>query len=58
MDTSLEVAVAGEHGSGDDIRVDDGVLDLLGDLAGVADAGHAPVPCGGETELVKILLHS
>ena len=58
MHSAFEVPGAGENGSGDKVVVDDGVLDLGWDLAGVADASHATVSSDGEAESVEGILNS
>ena len=64
MHAALEVAVAGEHGDGDELVVLDRVGDRLVERAGVADAGRAAVAdeleaerveVGGQAGLVEIL---
>ena len=58
IDAALEVAVAGEHRGDDEILVVDGVGDLLGQRAGVADAGGAAVADEVEAERVEIVLQA
>jgi hypothetical protein len=58
MDSSFEVSVSREDGRGDHIVVDNGVLDLVGDISRVTNAGHATVTSGGETEVLKVRLDS
>ncbi len=43
VDARLEVAVARKHRGADEVVLDDGLLDGLGERAGVADAGGAAV---------------
>jgi len=58
VDTTLEVTVSGENSAGNQIVVDDTVLNLVGNLTRVADAGHATVASGLEAECIKSLLYS
>ena len=58
MHARLEIAVAGQHGRGDQIVLDDGVLDRRGQRAGIADAGRAAVADEVEAELVEIRLQA
>ena len=53
MDSALEVTISGEHGGGDKIVVDDGILDFRGNLARVTDAGHAAVASNCEAEGIE-----
>ena len=54
MDAGLEVAVAGEHGAGDEVAGDDRLRDLLGQRARVSDARRAAVADGVESERLEI----
>ncbi len=54
-DAAFEVAIAGEHGDGDQAVVFDGLRDVGGQRAGVADAGGAAVADDLEAELVEVL---
>ena len=54
MYAGLEVAVAGQHRTGDQIAVEDLFLDGLGQRAGVANAGGAAVADHIEADLFQI----
>jgi hypothetical protein len=58
MDSALEVSVSGKDGGGDHIVVDNGVLDLVGDISRVSNAGHTSVTSGGETKIFEVGLDS
>ena len=58
IDAALEVAVAGEHGGGDEVVVVDRFGDLRRQRAGVADAGGAAEADEVEAELVEIVLQA
>ena len=58
VDTALEVTVARENSTSNEIVVDDAVLDLVRDLTGVTDASHAAVAGGSETKLIERLLEA
>ena len=58
VDAAFEVAVARDHGGGDGAVVVDGLGDLFGQRAGVADAGGAAVTDEVEAELVELLLQA
>ena len=55
VDAAFEVAIAAEHADGDEAVGFDGVGDVGGQRAGVADAGGAAVADGVEAELVEVL---
>ena len=55
VDPALEVAVAGEHGADGEVLLGDRRRDLLGQRAGVADAGGAAVADQVELERVEVL---
>ena len=54
VDAALEVAVAGEHADGDQAVLFDGLRDVGGQRAGVADAGGAAVADDVEAELFEV----
>lgn len=58
MDSAFEVPVSGQNGGGNQVVVDDGVLDLIRDLTGVTDTGHASVTSNVETERIKGVLNT
>eukprot|EP00732_Lithocolla_globosa_P001971 Lithocolla_globosa_v1_NODE_1144_length_2839_cov_59.750449.p2 type:complete len:277 gc:universal NODE_1144_length_2839_cov_59.750449:825-1655(+) len=58
VDTALEVAVTRKHGGRHQIGALNGGRDGLGERTGVADACHAPVPSGCESQLVEVGLES
>ena len=51
MNSALEVSVSGKDGGSNHIVVDDGVLDLVGDISRVSNAGHATISSGRETKV-------
>ena len=53
-DAAFEVAIAAEDGDGDEAVVFDGLRDVGGQRAGVADAGGAAVADDLEAELVEV----
>jgi hypothetical protein len=53
MDPRFEVAVAREHGSADEIVLNDGALDIFVEGTGVADAGGAAIGGYRETQLFQ-----
>ena len=55
---AFEIAIAREHRGGDDPVVVDRLGDLVGERAGIADAGRAAEADEIETELVEILLQA
>jgi len=55
MDTTLEVSVSGEDCTSDHVAIDDSVLDAIGDISRVSNAGHATIASSGEAELVEVL---
>ena len=57
-DAAFEVAVAGQHGGGDDAVLVDGGGDLRRQRAGVADAGGAAEADEIEAELVEVGLQA
>ncbi len=58
IDASLEIAVAGEHGSDGKPILVDGVGDLLGQRSRIADAGGAAIADEIEPEPVQVLLQA
>mmetsp|Transcript_6420 Transcript_6420/g.7198 ORF Transcript_6420/g.7198 Transcript_6420/m.7198 type:complete len:932 (-) Transcript_6420:12-2807(-) len=58
VDAGLEVAVAREHGGGDDVVVRDRLGNLGGDIARVSNARHAPVAGRLEAQRVQLLLQA
>ena len=58
MHARLEIAVAGKHRRGDQIVLDNRVLDGRMQRAGIADAGRAAVADEVEAELVEIRLQA
>ena len=58
MDTSFEVTVTGEDGSGDELVFNDSLREFRGDITSVTDAGHATITSGVETEVIKGLLET
>ena len=58
VDPALEVAVAREHRADDEVVFVDRLRDLLGQRAGVADAGRAAVADQVEAELVEVLVEA
>ena len=58
MDARFEVAVAGKHGSRDEIVPGDGFFHRLRQRTRIADAGGAAVADDLETELVEVGLES
>ena len=54
MHAALEIAVAGQHGDGDQLVVLDGFGDGVVERAGIADAGGAAVADRIEAERVKV----
>jgi hypothetical protein len=54
-DAALEVAVARDHGGGDEAVVVDRLADRLGERAGVADAGGAAIADKVEADIVEVL---
>ncbi len=57
-DAAFEIAVAGEHGRGDDAVVVDRLRDRLRQRARIADAGRAAEADEVEADLVEILLQA
>ncbi len=55
VDAAFEIAIAAKHGNGDKAVLLDGLRDILGQRAGVADAGGTAVADGVEAELVEPL---
>ena len=58
MDSTLEVPVSGQNGGGNQVVVDDGVLDLIRNLTRVTNACHASVTSNVETERIKGILNT
>src|SRR5471032_2856739 len=54
VDARLEVAVARQHGRGDDVVRSDGRVQFRGQVAGVADAGGAAVGGHAEAQLLQV----
>ena len=54
MDARLEIAIAGKHGSTDQIIRHHRILNRFGKRPRVADAGCATIACQIETEFFKI----
>ena len=58
VDAALEVAVARQHRGDDQVGVGDGLRDVAGQRAGVADARRAAVADQVEPELVEVFLQA
>src|SRR3546814_6424877 len=56
MHPALEIPVAGEHRADGEVLGLDGVVDRLGQRAGVADAGGAAIADEVEAERVEVVL--
>jgi len=58
VDSAFEVSVSRKDGGGDHVVIDDSILNHVGDISGVTNAGHASVTGSGETELFEVGLNS
>ena len=58
IDAAFEIAVAREHGRGDEIARRHGRRDRIGQRAGIADAGGAAIADEVEADLVEVLLQA
>src|SRR5688572_17356450 len=58
MNTRFEVAIAAQHGGRDHVVLGDGIFNLRGERAGIADARRATIADEIEPELVQVRLQS
>lgn len=58
MDSSLKVSVSGKDSGCNHIVVDNVVLDNIGDITRVSNAGHASISSSAETKFFKVGLNS
>jgi hypothetical protein len=58
MDSTFEVSVSGQNGGGNQVIVNDGVLDLVWNLTRVTNASHATVTSDVEAKRVEGILNT